>query len=165
MQDGILSRKWLCRENPQIRYMCFAYTVALSLSLPACGEKAGERGLVKDQVTSSPQPSPPLRRGDWSLEIFRPESCQSQRDWNLTARGCEERATLRRSHRIENNPERVESKAGLRMLAAWRNHWRRFWYTLCSPPRIAVHFCATKLCAKNCTDTLVEFCPISNASP
>jgi hypothetical protein len=51
--------------------------------------------------------------GVWTF--FARHRGQSQRDWNLSAQGCEERATLGGQYRIENNPERVESKLLRRM--------------------------------------------------
>ena len=142
-----------------------SHTQWLFLSLPACGERAGERGLVKDRGTSSPQPSAPPRRGDWSLEIFRQAWRQSRRDCINQPRVARNELPWEEVTGLRTTLKGLNRRTGLRILAPWHNHWRRFWYMLCSPPRIAVHFCATKLYAKNCTDTLAEFCPISNASP
>jgi hypothetical protein len=41
---------------------------------------------------------------------------------------------------------------GWSIIAAWLNHWPKYWFTPYSRPKSAVPFYATKLCATNCTD-------------
>src|SRR5580658_5643421 len=48
--------------------------------------------------------------GVWTFFARQRANPESVRGWNLSAQGCEERATLGGQCTIENNPERVESK-------------------------------------------------------
>src|SRR5947207_24479 len=45
----------------------------------------------------------------WPHNTLSGQRGQSQRDWNHSAQGCEERATPGKASQNESNPERVES--------------------------------------------------------
>jgi hypothetical protein len=98
-------------------------------------------------------------RKGWSLDFFRPASRQSQRDWNLSAQGCEERATLGPLSEIQRtlkgfnprgrccqrwNPFRVRHSCGTRTQGGGCFATRNPGLNACNPVGIAS--CAAPKC-------------------
>src|SRR5665213_243443 len=81
-----------------------------------------------------------------------------------TYKGCESRATLGPFQPKFTTLKGLNQIRTPGMMTLCHNRCQRFWFTRFSPRKNADLFCATRHCARNCTDISAEFWSISIAS-